>query len=185
MTQTWFTADQHFSHKKIIKYSNRPFDSVEEMNQVMIERWNKKVSSSDTVYHLGDFTLMGRQKALQYLDQLNGHVLFIPGGHDHWYNRQDKDDGLILDKLHHIKVLYGDEKITIVLCHYPLLTWEKSQHGSIHLHGHSHGMIGVTGRSGISHDFPGKGIRIDVGVDNWGFYPVSLDQVLNMGVKAR
>jgi len=55
----WFTSDTHFNHRNIIGYAQRPFESVEEMNEVMIERWNASVRGEDTIYHLGDFSFGG------------------------------------------------------------------------------------------------------------------------------
>ena len=51
----WYSSDSHFHHRRIIEYCSRPFPSVEEMNQVMIERWNEVVKPDDIVYHCGDF----------------------------------------------------------------------------------------------------------------------------------
>ena len=56
----FFTSDHHFYHSNIIKYCQRPFHSVEEMNEEMIRRWNSVVGVDDTVYYLGDFSLAKR-----------------------------------------------------------------------------------------------------------------------------
>ena len=57
----YFTADTHFSHKNILLYENRPYQSIEEMDNDLIEKWNKTVGKNDTVYHLGDFVLVAQQ----------------------------------------------------------------------------------------------------------------------------
>jgi calcineurin-like phosphoesterase family protein len=70
--------------------------------------------------------------------------------------------------------------VNFILCHYPLLTWDKSHYGSIHLHGHSHGGVGCIGISGLGSSGGGKhGYRMDVGVDCNNFYPVSITDILN------
>ena len=70
--KTFLTSDNHFSHYNIIRYCNRPFSSVEEMNQTMISRWNAKVSPGDIVIHLGDFALASKNEIGQIRNQLNG-----------------------------------------------------------------------------------------------------------------
>lgn len=51
----FFTADLHLYHTNIIKHCNRPFETIEEMNNVLVDNWNKVVGPKDTIYILGDF----------------------------------------------------------------------------------------------------------------------------------
>lgn len=179
----WFTSDQHFGHTNIIEYANRPFRTVEEMDREMTERWNSLVKTDDVVYQLGDFTLSGYRGFEHYIEQLNGIIYFIPGGQDdRWISQYKKmepsDKFYILPPIFLTKV----KEVELVLCHYPLLSWERSHHGTIHLHGHTHGSIGCMGRSeGMSALPPGerRGNRIDVGVECNGFYPVNVFDVIN------
>lgn len=78
----FFIADTHFGHKNIIRYENRPFQSVEEMDTELIKRWNQIVSTDDTVYHLGDFALTTSSRIAEIVPQLNGHKILIKGNHD-------------------------------------------------------------------------------------------------------
>ena len=78
----FFTADPHFGHANIIKYCQRPFANVEEMDRVLTERWNAKIGSDDDVWILGDLTMRSGATALNYLRQLNGHKHLILGNHD-------------------------------------------------------------------------------------------------------
>jgi len=161
---TFFTADHHFRHANIIKYSNRPFSSVGEMDEIMVQRWNTVVRPGDTVYHLGDFTLGNRDVAAKYWDRLTGEKILVPGGHDaRWVD-------LRTAQLLRIIRLEG---VTITLCHYPMLTWEKSHYGRPHFHGHTHGTVPDAIRRGVLEGEMDKGSRIDVGVDRWDFYPVA------------
>ncbi len=80
----WYTSDTHFYHTNIIKYSDRPFSDVNEMNEKMIHNWNQCVEPDDFVYHLGDFGLFrGNRKPEDTLSRLNGKIYLIRGNHDH------------------------------------------------------------------------------------------------------
>lgn len=88
---TFFTSDTHFMHKNIIHLgAGRPFDSIEDHDQAIIERWNATVSSGDTVYHLGDAAMGVKDKSLALFSQLNGRVLFVPGNHDNIFSQLTK-----------------------------------------------------------------------------------------------
>lgn len=78
---TFFTSDTHFGHENIIKFCKRPYQSVEEMNEALIENWNKVIGKNDTVFHLGDFALGGSTVWNNTLDRLNGKIYLIFGNH--------------------------------------------------------------------------------------------------------
>ncbi len=175
----WFTSDHHFGHKNIIEFCNRPYRTIEEMDEQLISNWNERAKKNDTVYYLGDFTL--GKVALKYIVQLNGIIKFIPGGHDTTWLRKL---GNSLAEKHELLPALTSIKVPglLVLCHYPLLTWEQSHYGSIHLHGHSHNTLGTITNSGDERIHPeegGKhGKRMDVGVDAQNYFPISLDEVI-------
>lgn len=146
----------------------------------MIDAWNEVVGADDMIYYLGDFTLGGVEVAQRYIHRLNGTISFLEGGHDRrWFKKFPWHTSLHakLPPLYTIKI--GKHMIppAIVLCHYPLLTWDKSHFGSLHLHGHSHGSAGATGES-VEQEGLSTGIRVDVGVDNWNFYPVEVEELI-------
>ena len=134
MGKIFYIADLHFGHANIIKLSNRPFDSVDEMDEALINNWNKVVSDNDRVYIVGDFSFS--RDVDKYISRLTGEKFLIKGNHD-------KD---IIKKLQHrqkfvdIKDIYrvydGDNKI--VLCHYPLVEWDGFFRGVKHFYGHIH-----------------------------------------------
>lgn len=157
MSNNFFTSDCHFWHKNIIKYSNRPFDSVEEMNAGMIDNWNRVVGDNDTVYSLGDFAFCNIEKTIDILRQLKGTKFLIDGNHDNTIINQRRR---ILDdpecKVRQI-TSYKEIKINhqfICLFHYGQRVWNKSHYGSWLLYGHSHGNLPPFGKS------------VDVGVDS-------------------
>jgi calcineurin-like phosphoesterase family protein len=177
---TWFTADQHFGHTRIIEYVKRPFSSVDEMDDALINSWNERVREEDLVYHLGDFTLSNYKGFEYYLNKLNGTIFFVPGGHDQRWLSSYKKNGsdskfTVLESL----IVINVRNVDLVLCHYPLLTWERGHYGVIHLHGHSHGNVGCIGRSNEGSAGVIPGYRVDVGVDCNNFYPVSITDILN------
>lgn len=83
MRDRFIISDTHFGHFNIIKYENRPFSSVDEMNESMIANWNKVVKSGDLVYHLGDmFMGINKNDAMNILGRLNGDIILVMGNHD-------------------------------------------------------------------------------------------------------
>ena len=152
----FFTSDTHFGHANIIKYCDRPFANVEQMNQRIIDNWNSKVSAGDTVFFLGDFCFGDPN---DYIPQLNGKIIFIKGSHD------PKIDAPYMFVYKTSKVKENGHRKTIVLCHYAMRSWETSHYGAWHLFGHHHGKL------------PPYGLSFDVGVDCWDYYPLSLEEV--------
>ena len=157
----WFTSDSHFGHERIIKLCRRPFASVEEMDEHLIERWNTFVQGGDTVYHLGDFAFA---EHTQYLDRLRGHKHLILGNHDPSNRVRQANGWSSVNQLMHVTVA-GQP---LVLCHYAMRVWNRSSYGSIHLYGHSHGNL------------EGDAQSCDVGVDAWPLYnfaPLTLSDI--------
>lgn len=171
---TWFTSDTHFGHKNIIKYSNRPFSNTNEMNEVLIESWNFRVKPDDTIWHLGDFAFMTIEQIEHLLTRLNGRKNFIYGNHDQALLGSKRVLNTYFEwhgPYKEIKLQSGDSGlIDIVLCHFPILTWNKGHYGAWMLHGHCHGTT--------LHPWGGK-IQ-DVGTDPMGYKPVSFEELLPM-----
>lgn len=86
-------SDTHFNHAKIIDYCNRPFSSVEEMDETLIKNWNETVSNNDTVLHLGDFGLGNKEYIASVVKRLNGKKILILGNHDNWSEQTYRDMG--------------------------------------------------------------------------------------------
>lgn len=166
---TWFTADTHFGHAKIIEHSHRPFGSVEEMDDVLVQLWNKRVKANDDVWHLGDFNFRSHRTTTSYWEQLNGRIHMVWGNHDDAFARRAEmiavRAGLrMFASTQEAKYLrIANEKIT--LYHYAQRVWRNSHHGAWHLFGHSHNSLPSLGRS------------MDVGVDARGYQPISFDEV--------
>ena len=78
MRKIYFISDTHFNHANIIKYCNRPFKDVEEMDKTLIKNWNNIVRDKDIVYFLGDFVLSKNkvERAKELMELLNGEIIF-------------------------------------------------------------------------------------------------------------
>lgn len=82
-SKIYLVSDLHLGHANIIKYCNRPFESVEEMNERLIKNWNDTVRGEDRVFFLGDFALGDKEKTIAWGQRLNGRKVMIYGNHDH------------------------------------------------------------------------------------------------------
>ena len=171
---TFFTSDTHFNHANIIRFCNRPFKDVEQMNDVMITNWNNAISKDDTVFHLGDFCLGGAAEWTKILDRLNGKIYLIMGNHDLKNIRQG-----FISRFEHVAMQMRIEigKKRIYLCHYPFLCFEGSYKDDVwQLFGHVHTRRSNSGIDAgrLQYLYP---TQYDVGVDNNNFTPVSFGQV--------
>lgn len=166
--KTWFSSDWHLFHANIIKYSNRPFSSVEEMNEVVIKNWNERVGEQDICFILGDLGFPRNSKSYGELEsfvrRLKGkEIHFIRGNHDKDLKGSTKELFTSYSDYMEVEI---DEQF-IVMSHYPMLSFNKSFYGSWMLHGHCHGTL--------PEDQHTK--RIDVGVDCWNYSPVGFEEL--------
>jgi calcineurin-like phosphoesterase family protein len=176
----FFTADTHFRHSNIIKYSNRPFPNVKAMDETLIKNWNELVGPKDEVFHLGDLVFGYEEDIFRILRALNGNIFFIFGNHDKELRRFEKRwRGVNIPELTGRVSFLGDyreikiEGQSITLSHYAFKVWNKSHHGAWNLYGHSHGSLP---------DDPNS-LQIDVGVDCHNYRPISFEEVKGIMTK--
>lgn len=151
----FFTADHHFGHTNIIRHVKRPFASVQEMNETLIKNWNSVISPSDTVYHLGDVSVLRPERTKEILDRLNGKIFLIRGNHDAAAEHRLCRDRFEWIKDYHFASFNGG--IRIALCHYAMRVWDRKHYGSYHLYGHSHGLLPpLPGEFSLKQDFSGQ-----------------------------
>lgn len=167
----FFTSDTHFNHKSILKYCDRPFDTVEEMNEQLIANWNSVVKPKDVIYHLGDFAYGSKEEMSKIFHRLNGRKHLVFGNHDD--NRVKKLNWSTVNSYIEIKYKRKDlteipNSVKLILFHFPIEEWNGKYHGFYHLHGHSHG------RCKKDSSF----LRVDVGVDSNNFTPVHVEDLL-------
>lgn len=162
MNKIWFTSDTHFSHANIIRYCERPFRDVNEMNRTLSQNWNSTVDSDDIIVHMGDVTMMSRPdkdaSTLKILKNLKGRKVLVYGNHDKQQMRLQYEE-------------WGWTVVKSITCSGVFLQHyhEKNpdNENDLIIHGHSH------------NSFHAEGF-IDVGVDAQpGFKPVDARSILD------
>lgn len=159
----WFTADTHIGHRAMSQKYRSGFSSLEEMDELLVERWNEVVAPDDVLWHLGDVSFYGSNKTIEILGRLHGIKHLVWGNHDH------KRRGPWIDCFESVQS-YKELKIDgqrIVLLHFPMLDWHQAHEGSWHLHGHEHANL---------KDDPTLA-RMDVGADTNDYRPWSYEQI--------
>lgn len=168
----WLTSDLHFNHVNILKYEpvSRPYETLEEMNEVIIKNWNDRVKPEDTVYVLGDM-VMGRLDAgRECLKRLNGKIVLIRGNHDSPKRiEMYKEMGI---EVHDIYYLPYKGRY-FILCHFPIASEEfikmviKDNSEVVNLYGHVHSNAPKGYVNGTYH----------VGLDTNDLCPISIQQI--------
>ena len=142
-----YISDLHFGHVNVIKFDNRPFSDVEEMDREMARRWNEVVDKDDQVYILGDMFWKKADEAIPILKELKGNKFLVRGNHDRIGNREfDRCFARIAD---YIEVKDGARHV--ICCHYPILAPKNHYYdGWYHLYGHVHNTWEVKVCEGIN-----------------------------------
>lgn len=194
---TWFTADQHFGHERIIELCDRPFSSVEHMNAELIRRWNEMVEDGDTVYVLGDLALGTIAETVPLTSQLRGNKILVPGNHDRCWQGNPRVRPIDIERYITAGFTIIDGPLTLIrdrksdrsngldwlLCHFPYagdsqdddryLDHRPENKGQWLIHGHVHNEWLVKDR------------QINVGVDQWDYRPASSAQIRTLILTAQ
>lgn len=176
----FFTSDTHFGHARINELAGRPFNSVEEMNETLIDNWNSVVRKGDTVIHLGDVALGPIAETLPLVGRCNGRKILVPGNHDRVFSGNKPDYiarfapmyKAAFDEIYPEITEFDDYAI---MCHFP---YSGDSHaddrytdkrpvdiGAPLIHGHVHEQWRINGR------------QFNVGVDVNDFTPVHVDVI--------
>lgn len=179
MHNIFFTSDTHFYHKNILKYSPIRLNGIgctledyeadrtaitHQYSDFLIEKWNAQVTDDDDVYFLGDLAFIGKEKVDALLNKLKGKIHLIKGNHDnvlrHFTDRfvEVKDIETLTFTNNQFKFISPEEPFKLILCHYPLLTWDGRTNGSCMVHGHCHGSID-------EYNTESNQLRVDIGLD--------------------
>ena len=169
----FYISDLHLCHKNIMDFCERPYNTVEEMNEDIIEKWNSVVTPNDVVRILGDIAFPKSQEdieqVIKLVKRLNGNKTLIIGNHDHKLLKDERFIRLFSSIENYMMVKDNGRKV--ILFHYPIEEWDGFYKGSIHLYGHVH-----------NNDVGLKDIknRYNVSADVIGFTPRTLDELIEI-----
>ena len=185
----FFTSDTHYGHSNICSATTnwkdsenltRKFYSLGEMNSAIVNNINSIVSEDDILFHLGDWSFGGFEKIEEFRTQIQcKNIHLILGNHDHHIRRNKGDVQKLFSSVNDYLFLDIRQEISkkevikyqMILCHYPIASWDGMSSGTYHLHGHVHLP---------EHLRVHEGRAMDVGVDGNGLEPISLRQVVNI-----
>lgn len=174
MKKIWFSSDLHFGHKNIIKYCNRPWDNVEDMNQGILDNWNSVVSPNDDVYILGDVCMGKLNENIPLVSKLNGNKYLVAGNHDVKAKTIPEFQKCFrwIKDYYELFIKEEKKKQLLVMSHFPMMVWHKNHRGSFMLCAHSHGSLKQT-----LPEYNGAGKILDVGLDVHNYHPISYEKV--------
>ncbi len=175
----YYISDTHLDDQAIFDKCKRPFSSLDEMKNVIISNWNKKVTDDDTVYVLGDIVKDDEPKSLDTFRLLKGHKHLIVGNHDHKLLK-DIEESNIFESIKFIDVII-DSDFKVCICHYPLMDWMEFNRGGLFVYGHIHNK---TPKNGIAYaeikDYYKDKKAYNCGVDVTGFEPRTLKELMTL-----
>lgn len=192
MINLFFISDIHFGHDNIIKYANRPFIDVKEMNEVIINNWNEVVKDDDLVIIAGDLSLgIKKPELAQIMLQLKGKKILIKGNHDKFSNSEYYSMGITI-VVDSILMKIANKRVNI--SHYPYKSgkfnywkytilhslfpkryfrpkeWQNQleNDGKFLIHGHTHSLTKITNRS------------INVCCEAWDYTPIHINEIIRL-----
>jgi calcineurin-like phosphoesterase family protein len=185
----FFTSDTHYGHSNICRATTnwtdadnvtRDFNSLEDMNDTIVNNINSIVGENDILIHLGDWSFGGFDNIAEFRNRIvckNIHLTY--GNHDHHIRNNKYDiqslfsstqDYMLLDIRRPSIISKGQvDKYRFVVMHFPIASWDGMNDKVIHLHGHVHLP---------NHLRVADGKAMDVGVDGNFLKPIDLDEVL-------
>lgn len=172
---TYFIGDTHFCQDKLLQYNKRKFNSVDEMNEFIIKRWNNKVKENDIVYVLGDFSFGTFEESRDICNRLNGNKYLIKGNWDTFsFDKTYEEMGFskLLEEPYEVFILKDMHLQKIILSHHPVETPENV----INIHAHLH-------LDKLNEEFPNINPKnhICVSAERIGYEPITIKELKERG----
>lgn len=178
----YYISDLHLGHKAILKFDNRPFFTLSEMNEAIIDNWNNTVANDDCVYVLGDM-FWDNNLIPEILPKLNGTKFLIKGNHDRINSEHRKYFEWIKDY-----AIIKDGEDHIVLCHFPIAHWQNADYGYVHLYGHIHNgrdtrPFGEYAKKMKARGYPYECYNVGCCIPYMNYTPKSLQKIRELCIK--
>ena len=178
----YYIADTHWGHKNVIRYDDRPFRTILENDNTLIENWNNVVSDDDDVYILGDYSWNNVLNGdISLLKSLKGRKHLILGNHDRIRSKEERDCFVEVKDYKRIK----DGETIVILSHYPIAFWDMQFHDSVHLYGHVHNshqwhMFESWMKEGRElQALPMRAYNVGCMMQYMNYTPMTLEQIIN------
>ena len=170
--------DMHFGHENVIRFDDRPFADTEQMDEVLIQNWNERVTADDTVNVLGDAFWKNEENSIRIMQRLQGHKHLIQGNHDrvkgklrpYWESIEQYAE-------------VNDENRLAILSHYPILFYKNQHYGAVMLYGHVHNtrewsLVEKWKNEQWRMGIPSRLINVGCMMDYMNYMPRTLDELL-------
>lgn len=189
MEKTYFISDLHFFHKNVTQaggdYDKRGFLNLEEMHEVLINKWNNKVDDDDHIYILGDFIWKNTENSVELVNSLKGYKHLITGNHDRIQNLEYQKCFQEITTYKEMWVsVKGSDDIKVIMSHYPMMFYRAQHHNSVMLYGHVHNSVEEEifqkfGQELINkYNIPFNAYNVGCMMPYIGFEPCTLDEIL-------
>ena len=171
----YYIGDMHLGHRNSIRFDNRPFEDIEEMDKVLIDNWNARVTDRDDVFIVGDFSYRAYREPHQYLKRLKGRKHFIIGNHDQATLKDEKAKDYLwsMDKMMNITDILDGTPIQVHLSHFPIADWNACFHGGWHVYSHIHNERGP-----VYEFMHSRGRALNAGCMINGYMPVTFKELI-------
>lgn len=174
----YYIADNHFGHKNVIRFDNRPFADTVLMDEVLVHNWNARVTEDDTVYILGDCFWKNEENSIKLIQRLKGHKHLIRGNHDRVHGRLR----FYYESIEHYAEINDNDRL-VILCHYPIPFYKNQHYGAVMLYGHVHNtreqdFIEKWKRELWESEIPCNMINVGCMMEYMKYTPRTLDEIL-------
>ena len=175
----YYISDTHFRDQSIFDKCKRPFKSLQEMEETIVQNWNTKINDDDVVYVLGDLVKDDDASAIQIFNKLKGHKHLIVGNHDNQLLEVIKNSSLF-ETIGFIDLIL-DKNRKVCVCHYPLMDWMEFNRQGVLVYGHIHNKTAMNGNAyKLMKEFYETLPAYNCGVDVCNFEPKTLEELIHL-----